>query len=677
MGLEKKFGRFLKGSLLAGMAASSIFLSSCKSGDNSPDVTGPKVTQPTKPATNHAPSISSAPVATCQETYLYSYQVQASDPDSGDRIASYSLVQSPSSFTVSNTGMISGTCAEVQTTTSFPMEVKVTDTHGASTTQSWNVQDKNLWNTYTLSADEANNMFDTLGVLYFPQPMNNFEPGDVVVAGLSNNTPFGKIWKITSVSQDKKTFQTTKGTLEDALGNASLSYSGNPFSTANGAPTTVSSLKGVSAASMGDSYTFTLNNVILYDMDGNPGTTYDQVVANGSIVLSPNISLDVDISHHSIKKLNLDDKITENSDLTLSSDIGAIIPSTEITVFDFYTSPVILSVLPPVFLTPEFKVYVGINSQKTGTLQTSVSQAATLEATLTYQDGNWTPGKNFSNTFNFSPPSFAGDWDLTAYAGARANLLLEGLVGPTISANATLGFTSNSSDWTLTGGAKLFGGIDTGPLSSLIKPYVVTFVDYEKVLAQNGQQPPTQEETFTDSRDGHVYKIVTIGNQTWMAENMDYNIQGSTFYNNDSSYESIYGRLYDFNSSKSACAPGWHLPSDNDWKTLFTSLGGENFPSTGGKMKATGTIEDGTGKWYSPNTGATNESGFTALPGGNLENGTFSQKGYDSYFWVDTSPYAYAYILENTSSYAGSSVATGSDYAGIMDYSVRCIKDNQ
>ena len=62
------------------------------------------------------------------------------------------------------------------------------------------------------------------------------------------------------------------------------------------------------------------------------------------------------------------------------------------------------------------------------------------------------------------------------------------------------------------------------------------------------------------------------------------------------------------------CPAGWHLPTDAEWTILTTFLGGESI--AGGKMKTTGTIEAGTGLWYAPNTGATNSSGFSALPGG-------------------------------------------------------------
>src|SRR5262245_47721661 len=98
--------------------------------------------------------------------------------------------------------------------------------------------------------------------------------------------------------------------------------------------------------------------------------------------------------------------------------------------------------------------------------------------------------------------------------------------------------------------------------------------------------------------------------------------------NNDSA-NSIYGRLYNWyavNDPRGLAPAGWHIPSDSEWTTLQTFLGGDSV--AGGKMKSTGTIKAGTGLWRFPNTGATNSSGFTALPGGwRLDDGSFHNLG--------------------------------------------------
>ncbi len=136
--------------------------------------------------------------------------------------------------------------------------------------------------------------------------------------------------------------------------------------------------------------------------------------------------------------------------------------------------------------------------------------------------------------------------------------------------------------------------------------------------------------SFTDPRDGTSYKTIIIGNQVWMAENLNYDAGiGSWAYDNDTTKSAIYGRLYSWPIACEACPPGWSLPSDMDWYTLTKYLGDLNV--AGGKMKETGTTH-----WNSPNIGATNESGFSALPAGYYFDGKFYDIGNSASFWSST-----------------------------------------
>lgn len=156
--------------------------------------------------------------------------------------------------------------------------------------------------------------------------------------------------------------------------------------------------------------------------------------------------------------------------------------------------------------------------------------------------------------------------------------------------------------------------------------------------------------TVTDA-DGNVYKTVKIGNQWWMAENLkttkyhdgtpiplvtdsivwsSLTSPGYCWYNNDSgAYKNTYGALYNWYAvSTGKLAPsGWHVPTDAEWKILTDFLGGEKV--AGGKMK-----EKGKAHWTPPNKGATNRSGFTALPGGvRSHKGGFSLITNAAHFW--------------------------------------------
>jgi len=138
----------------------------------------------------------------------------------------------------------------------------------------------------------------------------------------------------------------------------------------------------------------------------------------------------------------------------------------------------------------------------------------------------------------------------------------------------------------------------------------------------------------------------------------------------DANNSITYGKLYNWyaaTDSRKLAPIGWHVPSDAEWETLRTYLGGQTV--TGGKIK-----EAGNSHWKSPNTGATNETGFTALPGGSrLINGAFYLIYYDAYLWStteNTSANAWAQFLY----YDGSNAYRNNPYKR-AGFSVRCLMD--
>jgi uncharacterized protein (TIGR02145 family) len=145
------------------------------------------------------------------------------------------------------------------------------------------------------------------------------------------------------------------------------------------------------------------------------------------------------------------------------------------------------------------------------------------------------------------------------------------------------------------------------------------------------------------------------------------------YYDNDTENGELYGKLYNWyavNDARGLAPYGWHIPTDEEWTTLTNYLGGEDV--AGGKMKSTGTAY-----WNSPNTDATNESGFSALPGGFRNNdGSFNFISYSAFFWSATEfdnydawfrklYYYYGYVIRyNYGSYSKS-----------VGASVRCLRD--
>jgi uncharacterized protein (TIGR02145 family) len=196
--------------------------------------------------------------------------------------------------------------------------------------------------------------------------------------------------------------------------------------------------------------------------------------------------------------------------------------------------------------------------------------------------------------------------------------------------------------------------------------------------------------SMTD-QDGNTYATVVIGTQEWMAENLKTttyangdpipNVTDNTqwqnlttgawsHYNNDSQYENPYGKLYNWYTvadPRNVCPFGWHVPTDAEYTLLTDYLGGE--PVAGGKMKSTGTQY-----WSSPNTDATNESGFSGLPGGYRNfYGPFAFIGDFGTWWSSSELDAYYawvrfFYHDNCCPYRdGSGKEVGS--------SVRCLKD--
>ena len=172
--------------------------------------------------------------------------------------------------------------------------------------------------------------------------------------------------------------------------------------------------------------------------------------------------------------------------------------------------------------------------------------------------------------------------------------------------------------------------------------------------------------TLTDTRDGQTYKTVVIGEQTWMAENLNYETENSYCYDDDPSNCSKYGRLYTWAAAKTVCPEGWHLPSYDEWNTLFTAVGG--ISTAGAKLKSQ------TG--WAAYDGITNEDsfGFSALPAGcKYSLGDYDYEGSQAYFWSsseDGSDYAYNMLLD----YYGDNVRL-LNTSKSLGFSVRCLKD--
>jgi uncharacterized protein (TIGR02145 family) len=198
-----------------------------------------------------------------------------------------------------------------------------------------------------------------------------------------------------------------------------------------------------------------------------------------------------------------------------------------------------------------------------------------------------------------------------------------------------------------------------------------------------------QTVAVTDA-DDNIYDTITIGTQTWMKENLkttkykngtiiplvtdelawsNLTTPGYCWYINDANNKNTYGALYNWYAVNTGnlCPTGWHVPTDDEWTTLTTYLGGES--AAVGKLKETGAIH-----WQISDYKATNETGFSALPGGCRDfDGTFYDMGYYGYWWSSTE-----FVIGGAwSRFMGYDDSGGYRHGNFEQdgFSVRCIKD--
>ncbi len=227
-------------------------------------------------------------------------------------------------------------------------------------------------------------------------------------------------------------------------------------------------------------------------------------------------------------------------------------------------------------------------------------------------------------------------------------------------------------------------------ISGMVVKYAISDIDSIIFYAGGGGN------TITDY-DGNVYTIVEIGSQSWLGQNLKtthYNdgtpiplqtvaliwdtlsTNAYCWYDNDISNKEPYGALYNWyvgnsavNGGKNPCPAGWHVPDDDEWTALTDYLGGASV--SGGKLK-----EAGTAHWFTPNSGATNETGYTALPGGfRGTGGAFCELGKKGMWWT-----TYGHPTFTSSGYYRSMSFSSpgvyrSNMGKSLGMSIRCIKD--
>jgi uncharacterized protein (TIGR02145 family) len=345
--------------------------------------------------------------------------------------------------------------------------------------------------------------------------------------------------------------------------------------------------------------------------------------------------------------------------------------------------------------------FTGTGSESPITV-TGLTNGTAYTFTVTATNANGT-GQASSASNSVTPSTVPGaPASVSASAGnAQATLTFTGPISN--GGSIITGYTATSNPGGFTGTGQVSPIIVSGLTNATAYTFTIIAININgNGPASSFSNSVTPLSSLVNDIDGNAYNTVIIGSQIWMKENLKttkYNdgtlIPNVTVdakwaslttgaycdYSNTLANSTTYGRLYNWyvvdnnaatklasNGGKNVCPTGWHVPSDAEWTTLGFFLGGNK----GGKLKETGTTH-----WITPNTGATNETGFTALPGGTRdENDAFSYIGEYGYWWSTTE------VSTFPAGGVGRDLSHSHDMLGIISiykrlgFSVRCIKDN-
>ncbi len=490
MGLSR-----LKKGLLYALIAGSL-LSGC-SEDEKP--TGPAQTKPPVPTQkNRPPIITSSPITSVNENQIYSYRVEASDPD-GDGL-NYFLTKKPSWLSISGSGFVNGIPPEVASDQSLDIEMIVSDGKD-STRQNYPLTVKNVSNSYVLSASQLAGATVNESSVSLAQQMD-FAAGDIIGAGITQQTPDGFLRRITSVSSDKKTFQTEQASLEETVKNGDFSFQGKIPSS------------GILSSN--------IENVVIYDFDGNPSTTEDRLKASGYASFSLDYNLTGKVTNMSLEKLIFSLTATGKYDIKINSQGSFGFFSKNIDIKEFPFPPVIIGYAPaglPIIVRPKVVFSVGF-SGGIKVIETRVSQEAAFTVGLAYEKGQWKPIINLDNKFQFDPLVLVyPNLTFEAHAGPTIKFPLYNVAGPKGSLFGNLEFNANASKWTLSGGLEGILGVEMKIFKKSLADFNSKVIDYQIPLAEGQITPPPQTSNgkifFVSIRnsDAEIYSINPDGSQ--------------------------------------------------------------------------------------------------------------------------------------------------------------------
>ena len=324
-------------------------------------------------------------------------------------------------------------------------------------------------------------------------------PGEIMVAAPSNAAPDGFLRRVTAVNTTggQVVVQTQAATLEDAIQQGEV-YVNQRLSPTNAQAVEIApgiTLMPSSVVSPDASFYVKMEDVVVYDDDGNLSTKDDQVVANGSIEFAPTVDFRLLIRDWEIEELYFAANAQETAELEFETKLQKSLIEKEFLLSDpIQLAQIVAMVGPvPVVLIPVLTFQVGIDGSVHVGVVTRVEQVLTATAGARYAGGAWGPVSELSNQFTFTPPTLHAGLDFKGYANARLQLLLYGVAGPYASVGPYLKLEADTSKtpwWELYGGLEVPVGVRVDLLGyKKVADYQVLAIGTKQLIAQATTPP--------------------------------------------------------------------------------------------------------------------------------------------------------------------------------------------
>jgi hypothetical protein len=317
--------------------------------------------------------------------------------------------------------------------------------------------------------------------------------GDVLMFGITSQTPNGLLRKVSSKSSSPQgvVLLTDAASLPEAFEELDLRMVRSlPYEEMESYDTTLEGLevRRYPLSLDGDAsgkFEMGFDGTVLYDDDGDKDTTYDQVVADGSISFSVGVTLEAKIEWFSLKRVKVGAAVSQDGELTLTSTLPGLKFAKEVALGQMYFAPLVVG---PVVITPKLELILGATGDLEVQVKASVSEHISAEAGAVFLNGIWTPYSSIDSDWNFEPPTVTASAKLKAYVGPKISLMLYGVAGPHAQVTAYVDLSADISKtpwWELYVGIEGSLGIEGEILGyELFEFQLDGIVDFRKLLAQ-------------------------------------------------------------------------------------------------------------------------------------------------------------------------------------------------